>query len=119
MQDKLILSGVEFHGYCGITPEEREAGQRIVVDLEIDYDNRQAAQSDDLRDAVDYAAVANRLAEIGRSEKFHLIEALAERLAQSLIKEFGVKGLRLRVKKLHPPVEAIRNYAGIEIFRKA
>jgi dihydroneopterin aldolase len=119
MQDRLIIAGLEFHGHCGITREEQESGQRIVLDLDLAYDVARAAASDQLRDAIDYASVANRLAEIGRKERFQLIETLAERLARILLEEFGAREVRLRVKKPHPPIEVIKDYAAVEILRKA
>lgn len=117
MKDKLIIAGIEFHGHCGITDEEQKAGQRFSVDLEIGYNLASAAKTDRLEDAIDYAAVCHRVAEIGRRESFHLVEAMAERLAGVLIKEFGAGEVRLRVKKLHPPVEMIKKYAAVEIHR--
>ncbi len=119
MQDKLIIAGLEFHGHCGITDEERKAGQRLSVDLEIGYDLSPAAKSDRLEEAIDYAAIAHRLAEIGRNESFRLMEALAEKMVSVVIKEFGAREVRLRIKKLHPPVEPIKKYAGVEIHRVA
>lgn len=119
MQDRLIIAGLEFHGHCGITREEQESGQRIVVDLELACDVARAAAGDTLRDAIDYAAVANRLAEIGRKERFQLIETLAERLARSVLDEFGARSVRLRLKKPHPPIEWIHDYAAVEITRTA
>lgn len=117
MRDKLIIAGLEFHGHCGVTDEEQKTGQRLSIDLEIGYDILPAAKSDRLEDAMDYAAVSRRLAEIGRNETFRLVEAMAERMAGVLLKEFGAREVRLRVKKLHPPVEAIKDYAAIEIHR--
>lgn len=117
MRDKLIIAGLEFHGHCGITDDEQKAGQRISVDLEFGYDSESVAKSDDLDRALDYAAISNRLSEIGRKESFRLIETLAERLSRILISEFGAREVRIRLKKLHPPVESIKDYAAVEIYR--
>ena len=119
MKDKLLISGLEFQGHCGITHDEQKAGQRISVDLEIGYDVAAAAKTDDLDHAMDYAAISNRLAEIGRKEPFHLIESLADRMAHVLVSEFGAREIRLRLKKLHPPVECIKKFAAVEIYRSA
>ena len=117
MRDKLIIAGLEFHGHCGITEEEQKAGQRLSVDLEIGYDIRKAVERDKLEDAMDYAAISNHLADIGRKESFRLIESLAERMVSALFKEFGVREVCLRLKKLHPPVEPIKDFAAVEIHR--
>ncbi len=119
MKDRLIISGLEFHGHCGITEEEKKAGQRISVDIEIGCDIQTPALSDRLEDALDYAVISHRLAEVGRTEFFQLIEALAERLAEVLMKEFSVKEVTLCLKKLHPPVEPIKNYSAVQIHRSS
>jgi dihydroneopterin aldolase len=56
--------------------------------------------------------------EIGRKERFKLLESLAEHIAERLMKEFSVNEVVLRVKKPHPPVEAIQGYFGVEIRRQ-
>ena len=117
MKDRLIISGLEFHGHCGITEEEKTAGQRISVDIEIGCDIQTPGKTDQLKNALDYAAISHRLAEVGRKESFQLIEALAERLAEVLLKEFPVEEITLCLKKLHPPVEPIKNFAAVQIHR--
>lgn len=119
MRDRLIISGLEFFGHCGITVEEQKTGQRFSVNLEMDCDIRQAAKTDRLEDAVDYAAVSKRLIEIGRDESFRLIEAMAERMANILLKEFGIRELKLTLKKLHPPIDPIMKHAAVEIYRSS
>ena len=119
MEDRLIISGLEFFGHCGITVEEQKTGQRFSVKLEMACDIRQAAKSDRLEDAVDYAAVSKKIIEIGRDESFHLIEAMAERIANVLLKEFGIHEVKLMLKKLHPPIEPIMKHAAVEIHRSS
>ena len=104
MLDKLIIVGLEFHGHCGITEEEQKTGQRLSVDLEIAYDVTAAARRDKLQDALDYAEISIRLTEVGKKETFRLIESLAERLAGVLAKEFSIREVHLRLRKLHPPI---------------
>jgi dihydroneopterin aldolase len=117
-QDRLIISGLEFHGHCGTVEEERVFGQRLSVDAELVCDVERAGRSDRLSDAVDYAAVCRRMAEVGRKEQFHLIEALAERLADLVLREFPVDEVRMRLKKIAPPIEPVRDYVAVEIHRR-
>jgi len=117
--DKLIIGGLEFYGHCGITPEEQKTGQRFSLDLEMACDVGRIAEKDQLKDAFDYAAISQRVIEIARKEKFSLIETMAERLAGRILKEFGVKTLTLRLRKIAPPIEPIMAYSAVEIERKA
>jgi dihydroneopterin aldolase len=73
--------------------------QTVVLDLELAADNRRAAASDGIGDALDYAAVSARLLAFIEGSEFQLIETLAERVAALVMEEFGVPWLRLRLAK--------------------
>lgn len=83
----------------GVHDWERRVRQTVVLDLEMAADNRRAAASDCLADALDYAAVAERLQSFIEQGEFQLIETLAERLASIAQEEFAVPWLRLRLSK--------------------
>lgn len=117
--DKLIIGDLAFYGHCGITPEEQKTGQRFSLDLEIACDVKGIAGTDQLKDAFDYAAISRRVIEIGRKERFRLIETMAERLSQIILQEFGVKKITLRLRKQAPPIEPIMAYSAVEIHREA
>jgi dihydroneopterin aldolase len=78
---------------------ERGVRQTVVLDLELAADNRRAAASDGIGDALDYAAVSARLLAFIEGSEFQLIETLAERVAALVMEEFGVPWLRLRLAK--------------------
>jgi dihydroneopterin aldolase len=117
--DKLIITDLQFHAHCGITSAEQEAGQRLSLDLELYIDLKKSSTADALLALPDYGHVANVVVEVGRKERFNLLESLADHIARILIKQFPVDEVVLRVKKLHPPVEAIQGYFGVEIRRRA
>ena len=60
MGDRILLNGMTFYGYHGVRPEEKELGQRFVVDVEMELDLRAAGTSDDLTDTVDYSPRLSR-----------------------------------------------------------
>jgi dihydroneopterin aldolase len=116
--DKLIIADLQFHSHCGVTETEQEIGQRLSLDIELYCDVRKVSAADSLLEYLDYRHVVDVVLEIGRKDRFKLLESLAERLAQVLIKQFPVEEVVLRLKKMHPPVEAIQGYFGVEIRRK-
>ncbi|MDH4039885.1 MAG: dihydroneopterin aldolase [Gammaproteobacteria bacterium] len=83
----------------GVYDWERKVRQTVVLDLELATDNRRAAASDRVEDALDYAALSGRLLSFIEGSAFQLIETLAERVAAIAIDEFGVPWLRLRLAK--------------------
>lgn len=119
--DRLIIERLEFQGYCGITPAERDTAQPLALDLELTLAKASppglTPQTDDLTQTVDYVGVAERLIKVGTSERVSLLETLAERLSAMLFAEFPVTGVRLWIRKLAPPIAGVRGSAGIRIER--
>jgi 7,8-dihydroneopterin aldolase/epimerase/oxygenase len=83
----------------GVYDWERSVRQTVVLDLELAADNRRAAASDRIGDALDYAALCSRLLAFIEGSEFQLIETLAERVAALVMEEFGVPWLHLRLAK--------------------
>jgi dihydroneopterin aldolase len=88
MTDSIELRGIQSFGYHGVYPEERQLGQRFVIDLTLHLDLRSASKQDDLSRSVDYGLVVRRAREIVEGEPCKLIEAVAERVASDLLDAF-------------------------------
>lgn len=119
MDDRLIIERLEFQGYCGVTEAEREAPQPMAVDLELSLDMAPAAATDDLVRTVDYLRVTERVLAIAQTQRFHLLETMAERMAQAILSEFAITEVALWVRKLKPPVKRVRESTGAKITRQA
>ena len=74
MPDKILLEGIRFHGFHGLTRMEREMGVRYSVDVEMTADLSAAARNDRISDTIDYRKVHHLVVEIGRRESYKLIE---------------------------------------------
>ncbi|MDA8118845.1 dihydroneopterin aldolase [Acidiferrobacter thiooxydans] len=97
--DVLYLHDLRVDCIIGIWDWERQTRQTIVLDLDMGVDIRAAATSDDLRDTLDYKAVAKRVIAFVEASEFRLVETLAERVAGLILREFPVPWLRLRLDK--------------------
>jgi dihydroneopterin aldolase len=115
--DKIIMEGMEFYGYHGVLPGEQEIGQRFLVDMELTTYLEHPARLDDLSETVDYADAYGLVERIVTDERFNLIEALAERIAQAVLSRYSVEEVMVRVKKPHAPLGGIFKYVGVEIHR--
>jgi dihydroneopterin aldolase len=118
MMNKILLQGIRFHGYHGLSRMEREVGGRYSVDLELTYDFSPALQSDRLTDTVDYRKVHHLVLEIGRGPSFRLIEALAGRIIAALFEQFPVEEIHLRLRKETPVLDGIVEAVGVEVHRR-
>lgn len=117
--DKLTLKGINFYGYHGTTAAERKKGREFQADVAVFCDLRKAGKSDKLADAVDYKKIYDIVLRVQSVRKYHLIEALAEKIAFALLEEFGtVNEVSVRVRKPGPPVGGPVDYAEAEITRK-
>jgi dihydroneopterin aldolase len=116
--DIIFIHGIEFYAYHGASDEEQSVGHRYSVDVEIGYDLRNSGKSDNLDDTVNYSRVAKRVVAIGANNQYRLIESLAENISRAILKEFPVDSVKLRVKKMLPPMNVIAEAVGVEIFRR-
>ena len=120
--DKIVIDGIQFHGYHGVSESERELGQKYGVDIKVGTTNGKfnletAGQKDDLNLTLDYAQIVDVVIEIGTQHSYQLFETLANEIAQSILQRFSATDIWVRVKKLSPPIEAEVNFAGGEIYR--
>ena len=67
--DKILIAAIDCVAAIGVTPEERTMKQRLSIDVEIATDIVRAAQTDSLKDALDYSRVASRVMEICRKKE--------------------------------------------------
>lgn len=97
--DIVFLHDLTIETIIGIYDWERKEKQSIVLDLDMAADIAAAAETDSIEDTLDYKSVAKRLIEFVGNSEFQLVETLAERSAEIVMHEFGVRWLRLRVNK--------------------
>ena len=116
--DRIILKGIQFHGYHGVAEAEQQIGQKYEIDVELTTDLSAAGQTDDLTHTIDYAQVVELIITIGVEQSFQLIEALAETIAKTILGSFSVDEAHIIVKKLSPPIEQRLSYVAVEIHRK-
>ena len=116
--DRIILEGLQFYAYHGGAKEERTLGQPFQVDLEVELDLIAAGKSDNLEDTVSYTHLYRVIAEVIQGAPRNLIEAVAEEIAQRVLRTFPVRTVRVRVKKTRPPIHgAVMSGAAVEIYR--
>ncbi len=113
---RIIVSGLEVFAYHGCTPEERERGQRFLVDLEVDYDAGRAAESDDLGKALDYDRLAAEVHELASRERYDLLETLANRIGAHIMGSTAALGAMVRVRKPEAPMSREVGWVGVEMF---
>ncbi|WP_426997692.1 dihydroneopterin aldolase [Pseudarthrobacter sp. N5] len=116
--DRITLSGVTAVGYHGVFDFERRNGQPFVVDAVLHLDFAKAAASDDVRDTAHYGEVAERIKSWITGDPLNLIEALAVRIADDLLKEFSIHAVDITVHKPKAPIEVSFGDVAVSVYRE-
>ncbi|NLI90646.1 MAG: dihydroneopterin aldolase [Peptococcaceae bacterium] len=111
------LRGLEFYAHHGVLEQEKDLGQKFVVDLDI-YPGRWADESDNLKDTVNYAEVFRVVEQCVTLERYNLLETLAEKIASQLLQEFDCVKIRVEVHKPNAPIQGIFRDVSVEIVRE-
>lgn len=119
MVDCIRLTGIDVYAFHGALAAERELGQRFVIDVDLWADIRRAAASDSLDHALDYTEVHARIVELSGSASFHLLEALADRIAAMLLTEFPLEAVGVTVHKPNPPIRNFMGSVSVTVERRA
>lgn len=115
------LRGLRVLGHHGVSDQERDSAQPFELDIDVVLDEGAgvaAAASDDVEDTVDYGLVSEEAAAVVSGSTFHLIESLAEAVANAVLKHDPVAEVTVVVRKLRPPVPVDLWTAGVRITRR-
>jgi dihydroneopterin aldolase len=115
--DRVIIEGLRAFGYHGVHAFEKERGQWFVLDVSAQLDLSEAARADDLAQTVDYGALAREVRTIVESERYDLLESLAERVAAAVLERPRVASATVRVVKPSPPMDVEVASVGVEVER--
>jgi FolB domain-containing protein len=113
--DKIIIKDLVVRGIIGINDWEREHPQEILINLTIYSDTRRAAQSDDVKDSVNYRTLAKLAQAHAETANRFTVEALANDLAVICLAQEGVQKVQVRVEK--PGAVRFSASVGVEIER--
>ncbi|NUU66823.1 bifunctional dihydroneopterin aldolase/7,8-dihydroneopterin epimerase [Enterobacteriaceae bacterium BIT-l23] len=83
----------------GVYDWEQTIEQKLIFDIEMGWDNRKAAASDDVNDCLSYADVSDAIVAHVEGGRFALVERVAEEVAQLLLSRFNSPWVRIKVSK--------------------
>ena len=97
--DIIFLGGLEIDTVIGIYDWERNIKQRIVLDIEMAFDIRKAAATDDIAYALDYKTVSDRIVDFVERSEFFLVETLIEEIARIVLNDFEIHWVKITLNK--------------------
>ncbi len=114
MSDFIRLKDITIFGFYGVSPQEREVGQKIQIDLDLYADLSAACASDSLQDTINYESVYTSVMEVVEGGKrYRLLETLGEEICDVVIRTYPVERVKIRLRKLNLPFP--NNLSNIEI----
>lgn len=111
----IALEGMHFHAYHGYYEEEKEVGNHFIVDVYVDIMANIGGTSDELGQTVNYETIYLICqAEMKKNRK--LLEKLAQSIGERIKGFFDqVQSVRVRVRKMNPPLEGRVDSAYVEV----
>lgn len=100
--DVIFITDLKLPSKIGVYPWERQVPQTLVLNLEIQLPSAKPCQTDTLDDALDYAAVVHRIRALLNDHPYHLLERLAQAIADLVLDEFGAPKVKVTVAKVSP-----------------
>jgi FolB domain-containing protein len=113
--DQIFIHDLLIRGVIGISDREREQPQDILINIIIYADIQNAGKSDDVEDSVNYRTVAKKVLAHAEQIQRYTVEALATDIANLVLAEPKVKGVRVKVEK--PGAVRFSKSVGVEIER--
>ncbi|MFC7049602.1 dihydroneopterin aldolase [Emcibacter nanhaiensis] len=111
----VFVNDLIIDGHIGIYDHEKEKAQKIKISVDLAVEESEHPLQDDINNVLCYEAIVNNIETMVHSGHIHLVETLAENIAQMNLQDARVATVRVRVEKL----EAFSNTAsvGVEIER--
>ena len=97
--DIVFVDELRFKTVIGCWDWERQLEQEVCVDLQMAWDTRKAADTEELEHALDYKAVSNRVRSFVIESKFELVETAANKIADLIMTEFSVPWVQVKLSK--------------------
>ena len=97
--DTIFLYDLRVETVVGIWEWERRIRQTVSIDLEMGADIARAAATDSIDDTLNYKAVAKRVRQFVEDSEFQLVETMAEKIAETVLAEFELPWIDVRVNK--------------------
>jgi len=118
--DLIRLKDITVFGFYGVSPAEREVGQKIQIDLDLSADLTSACRSDSLHDTINYESVYSKVIEVvGGEKRYRLLEALGDEICAAIIASFPVTRVEIRLRKLNLPFPNNLSYVEVVLVREA
>jgi 7,8-dihydroneopterin aldolase/epimerase/oxygenase len=111
----VFVRDLEIIALLGVHEHEKRKAQRIIVNIDLSVREDLANLADDIKNVVSYEVVVHRVEAIVAQGHVHLVETLAERIAEACLSDERISAARVRIEK--PDIIPNARSVGVEIER--
>ena len=97
--DQITIRDLQFRCVIGVGKEERREKQDVLAQITLHMDLREAGRTDAIEDTLDYKGLKKEILAMAEVSRFHLIEALAQRMADICLAHEQVERVEIVVEK--------------------
>jgi len=115
--DRITLTGLRVFGRHGVFEHEKRDGQEFVIDITVWLDLTAAAETDDLTRTLHYGELAELAAGIVSGEPYDLIERVAGKIADEVMKDSRPEAVEVTVHKPSAPIPLTFDDVAVTIRR--
>ncbi len=115
--DRIELSGIRAVGIIGVLTEERRRAQPFEIDLAIEMDLSEAGRTDELKHTYNYGPPLEMVQRIVTEEGHELLERVAARIIEEIMKDARVDAVEVVVRKVRPPVPVDVDTTAVRLHR--
>lgn len=101
--DKIIIKELEVETHIGVTAEEQARTQRVLITVELELNLRAAGRTDQESSTTPYDVVANLITAIVTERPRKLIEAIADEVAEGILRRRLAERVTVEIKKFSVP----------------
>ncbi len=117
MPDVIFLEGIQIPAALGVTAAERRMRRPVTLDIEVERELSASGRSDSIRQTINYKRIFDIAEDVAGNQEHKLVEALGQRIAETVLEKFQVDAVTVTVRK-PKPIAGVLDYAGIRIRRQ-
>jgi 7,8-dihydroneopterin aldolase/epimerase/oxygenase len=112
------IEGLSLYTHHGVSPAEREIGQRLLLDIRLEVGEADATVTDRVEDTVDYGEVCQLAALVAQQRSYKTLERLCTAIADRLLADFELQAVSVTAAKPEPPIPLPVEQVSVEVWRE-
>ena len=106
---KASIKDFEMEILLGVYEQERHNKQKIIINIEYEYDEGDAPKTDKVSDTIDYHVIVEKIRESVANTQYELLEALVEHISNIVMENKRIFQAKIEVDKPDAPIDGLRS----------